>query len=89
MGDRLMANRLKKKKPEVRKSAIAGTEPEEATVANDQSIREAGDVSSLSKDVFNAETAQVLRDADAGRNLTHYVDEGDLFRKLGIAIGKG
>jgi hypothetical protein len=84
-----MANRLKKKKPEVKKSTIAGTEPKEATVAIDHPIPEAGDVSSLKKDVFNAKTAKALRDADAGKNLTHYVDEDDLFRKLGIKIGKG
>ena len=84
-----MASRLKKKKPEIKKTAIAGTEPKQATVANDEPVPKAGDVSSLKKDVFNAETAQALRDADAGRNLTHYVDEDDLFRKLGIKIGKG
>jgi hypothetical protein len=83
-----MANKLKKKKPEVKKSEIAGTEHKDATVGNDQPAAEAGEVSSLTKDIFNAETAQVLRDADAGRNLTHYVDEDDLFRKLGIKIGK-
>ena len=32
----------------------------------------------------NAETQQVLRDADAGTNLTEFADTDDLFRKLGI-----
>ncbi len=83
-----MANKLKKKKPEVKKSAIVSTEPKEATATNEQPSPEVSDVSSPKKDVFNAETAQALRDADAGRNLTRYVDEDDLFRKLGIKIGK-
>ena len=83
-----MANKLKKKKPEVKRSAIAGNEANEPIVTNDQPAAEASAGSTPKKDVFNAETAQVLRDADAGRNLTHYVDEDDLFRKLGIKIGK-
>ena len=36
----------------------------------------------------NARTRKALRDADAGINLTRYVDEDDLFRKLGIKLGK-
>jgi hypothetical protein len=38
--------------------------------------------------IVNAETAKVLRDADAGKNLTRYVDEDDMFKKLGIKLGK-
>ena len=36
----------------------------------------------------NARTRKALRDADAGKNLTRYVDEDDLFRKLGIELGQ-
>ncbi len=36
----------------------------------------------------NARTRKALRDADAGENLTTYVDADDLFRKLGIKLGK-
>jgi hypothetical protein len=36
----------------------------------------------------NARTRKALRDADAGENLTRYVDEDDLFRKLGIKLGQ-
>ncbi len=43
---------------------------------------------SSKKRVINAETAQVLRDAEAGKNLTTSVDADDLFRKLGIKVEK-
>ena len=33
---------------------------------------------------FNAETAQVLRDADAGKNLVHYPSLEAMFEDLGI-----
>jgi hypothetical protein len=36
----------------------------------------------------NARTCKALRDADAGKNLTRYVDADDLFRKLGIKLGQ-
>jgi hypothetical protein len=36
----------------------------------------------------NARTRKALRDADAGKNLTRYVDADDLFRKLGIKLGQ-
>jgi hypothetical protein len=38
--------------------------------------------------VPSARTRKALRDADAGKNLTPYVDADDLFRKLGIKVGK-
>jgi len=37
---------------------------------------------------FNATTIKALRDAKLRRNLTSCVDEDDLFRKLGVKIGK-
>lgn len=36
----------------------------------------------------NARTRKALRDADAGENLTTYVDADDLFGKLGIKLGQ-
>ena len=36
----------------------------------------------------NARTRKALRDADAGKNLTRYVDADDLFKKLGIKLGE-
>jgi len=36
----------------------------------------------------NERTRKALRDADAGKNLTRYVDADDLFRKLGIKLGQ-
>ncbi|MFI5456318.1 MAG: hypothetical protein ACHRXM_12795 [Isosphaerales bacterium] len=38
--------------------------------------------------VPNAQTRRTLRDADAGKNLTRYADEDDLFRTLGIKLGQ-
>jgi hypothetical protein len=37
---------------------------------------------------FNATTIKALHDAKLRRNLTSCVDEDDLFRKLGVKIGK-
>jgi hypothetical protein len=37
----------------------------------------------------NARTRKALRDADAGKNLTRYVDEDDLFKKLKIKLWPG
>jgi hypothetical protein len=36
----------------------------------------------------NARTRKALRDIDAGKNLTSYVDADDLFKKLGIKLGE-
>lgn len=36
----------------------------------------------------NARTRKALRDADAGKNLTRYVDADDMFKKLGIKLGQ-
>jgi hypothetical protein len=36
----------------------------------------------------NARTRKALRDADAGKNLTRYLDADDLLRKLGIKLGQ-
>jgi len=82
-----MANKLKKKAV-VKTSAKPTTEDGVETTAEKATNLNGGDAESSKKDVFNAETAQVLRDTAAGKNLTRYVDEDDLFRKLGIEIGK-
>ncbi len=37
---------------------------------------------------FNQTTIEALEDAKADRNLTRYADEDELFRKLGIQVGK-
>jgi hypothetical protein len=37
---------------------------------------------------FNATTIQAMQDAKAGKNLTRYRDEDDLFQKLGIKLGQ-
>jgi hypothetical protein len=37
---------------------------------------------------FNAATIQAMQDAKAGKNLTRYRDEDDLFEKLGITLGQ-
>lgn len=83
-----MANKLVKRKPVLDESAAIKTEPKQPLVTNDEPVSNASDVLAAEKEVFNAETAQVLREADAGKNLTRYVDEDDLFRKLGIKIDK-
>ena len=83
-----MANKLVRGKPVVKKSATIKTKSKKVMVMNDQPAPSVSDVPSPKNDVFNAETAQVLRDADAGKNLTRSVDQDDLFRKLGIKIGK-
>ena len=83
-----MANKLVKGKPVVKKPATIKTDPKGSVVTNDGVSSTTSDGTIPTKDVFNAETAQVLRDADAGKNLTRSVDEDDLFRKLGIKVGK-
>jgi DNA-damage-inducible protein J len=37
----------------------------------------------------NATTRRALLDAEAGRNVTHYADTDDLFKKLGVKRGQG
>jgi hypothetical protein len=83
-----MANKLVKGKPVVKKPATIKTDPNGAVVTNDGVSSARSGETTRTRDVFNAETAQVLRDADAGKNLTRSVDEDDLFRKLGIKLGK-
>jgi hypothetical protein len=73
-----MASRIAKK--------LAGTNGAAGKRKNTRSVPKAR---KASERVFNAETTQALRDAEQGKNLTAYVDEDDLFKKLGIKpIGK-
>jgi hypothetical protein len=37
---------------------------------------------------FNETTIRALEDAQAGRNLTQFADEDELFEKMGIKVGK-
>lgn len=83
-----MASKLVRGKPVVEKPATIKADPKGAVVTNDGVSSTASDEGTSTKEVFNAETAQVLRDADAGKNLTRSVDEDDLFGKLGIKLGK-
>jgi hypothetical protein len=83
-----MANKLKNKKPVVKKPMEPIAEAGKDATVEKASVLNGSGTESPKKDVFNAETAQVLRDTAAGKNLTRYVDEDDLFRKLGIKIGK-
>jgi hypothetical protein len=54
-------------------------------VAKAESDSKAGKKTRRNQDVpFNAETAQVLRDADAGKNLLHYPSLEAMFEDLGI-----
>ena len=56
-----------------------------AAVAKAESTAKAGKKAPRKKDTpFNAETAQVLRDADAGKNLVHYPSLEAMFEDLGI-----
>jgi len=75
-----MANKLAVKKPEVKKSAKVAPEKAVAPMASD--------VPKAKVRRFNATTIKALRDAKARKNLTTCVDEDDLFKKLGIKIGK-
>lgn len=37
---------------------------------------------------FNETTIKAIEDTRAGRNLTEFADEDELFQKLGIKVGK-
>ena len=83
-----MATKPPKRNAVVKKFPTAKSTPKATRPAKISTASKAVEASSSEEQVFNAETARVLRDADAGKNLTSYVDEDDLFRKLGIKIGK-
>ena len=70
-----MASRIAKKLAET--NGAAGKR-----VTQSETTRSAPKPRKTSQSVFNAETAQALRDAEKGKNLTTYVDEDDLFKRL-------
>jgi hypothetical protein len=76
-----MANKPAHKKRAVKKPESAKVEPNEATAAKEAPAPNGGSVPSPNKDVVNAETAQVLRDADAGKNLLRYPSLEDIYKK--------
>ncbi len=76
-----MAAKPSFRKPQAKKSAKI---PVENAVPSDAPDGPKGSTARS----FNAITIKALRDAEAGKNLTNYVDEDDLFGKLGIKIGK-
>jgi hypothetical protein len=59
------------------------TAPAEAALTEAAAVPKAG-----KRGRFNAITIQAMQDAKAGKNLTRYRDEDDLFQKLGIKLGK-
>jgi hypothetical protein len=74
-----MPNKLANKK-----SGAKPIEPADAMASQEEPAADGGEVPSSQKDVFNAETAKVLRDADAGKNLLIYPSLEDMFNDLGI-----
>jgi len=97
----VMAGKMAGKKPDtararapVIKTVIAPEEalaeeaaPPEGSAAAEAS-RPDGAAPCTRSHVPNARTRKTLRDADAGKNLTRYADEDDLFRTLGIKLGQ-
>jgi hypothetical protein len=81
------------KKPEIKRPAKAAAKKAAASTApvgSHQAVAKRTVPISRTVDPsrLNAVTIKALRDAKVGKNLTRYVDEDDLFRKLGIKIGE-
>jgi hypothetical protein len=95
------AGKMARKKPDTTKVRAPGiktvSDPEEA-LAEGAAPPEASAASEASSPdesapctrshTPNARTRKALRDAGAGKDLTRYVDEDDLFKKLGIKLGQ-
>jgi hypothetical protein len=77
-----MADKLVNKKPRGKKSVAMTSDAADDDIIGYGSI----DRSKLPsrKDVVNAKTAKVLRDADAGKNLLNYDSLEDMFKDLGM-----
>lgn len=76
-----MPKKVSPQKVEVKEPVSNGP----AAVAKAESEPKAGKKSPRKKAApFNEETAQVLRDADAGKNLVHYPSLEAMFEDLGI-----
>ena len=89
--NKVTAKASRGEKPAPKKVPPEKATPEEAVangptaVAKAESKSKAGKKAPREKDApFNAETAQVLRDADAGKNLIHYPSLEAMFEDLGI-----
>jgi hypothetical protein len=96
-----MAGKIARKKPDPTKMkatvtetavALEAAQVEEAATPEESAVSEAaspGEAATCTRShTPNARTRKALRDADDGKNLTRYVDEDDLFRKLGIKLGQ-
>jgi hypothetical protein len=79
-----MANKLKNKKPAVQTPANPMAEDGGDASAKESAVLNGSNVPSSRKDVVNTETARVLRDADAGKNLLDYTSLEDMFKDLGM-----
>ncbi len=77
-----MAAKPRVKKPVVKKPPNVVAKKD--VVAKSPAPSKPGKVSNSKEQVVNAETAQVLRDADAGKNLLHYASLDEMFKDLGI-----
>jgi hypothetical protein len=91
MATRLTPKKSRGGKPSPKKVSPKKAMPEEAVsngptaVAKAKSGPKAGKKTPRKQDApFNAETAQVLRDAEAGKNLLHYPSLEAMFEDLGI-----
>lgn len=73
-----MATRLTPRKPEGEKSVVETGSPEGESAAPGPDLRSRKTTS------VSPETAQVLRDAEAGKNLLHYPSLEIMFEDLGI-----
>jgi hypothetical protein len=72
----------------VKKLSTANGAPKKSTTEKVPSAPKTSKAPRAKKHGYNAETVRVLRAAEAGKNLTTSVDADDLFKKLGIKIGK-
>ena len=79
-----MANKLKNKKPVVKTPAKPMTQDGEEAVRKNRPDLSGSNVPPSRKDVVNSETARVLRDADAGKNLLDYASLEDMFKDVGM-----
>ncbi|MGP0069880.1 MAG: hypothetical protein ACLQGP_40545 [Isosphaeraceae bacterium] len=80
-GEKPAAKKVRPKKPTPEEAVPNGP----AAVAKAASGLKAGKKAPRNQDApFNAETAQVLRDADAGKNLLHYPSLEAMFDDMGI-----
>jgi hypothetical protein len=81
--DRSMANKLEKKKRVVKNLGTTKSEANPAMTGRTEPEPDcSAGVPSSKTDVINAETAKVLRDADAGKNLLNYASLEEMFKDL-------